>query len=275
MNQTDPMASLSRAAAWRWFVVQQIVVFLVSAAALWAVGALTGRRLHGLQDAPTITDLASYLIVTCAIVAGTAAMLRRALRDPSATLAIAPTAARLRDFAVAFGVGLGANSLPWLVPALLGQVELRRFEVLRWQPIAVGIAIALANALFEEATMRAFPMQIFRHRSATFRLVVPALAFAAQHFVGEPPTLQRFAYLGALGVLFGLAWLVRPHAWCSGGLHAGYFYASLVAAGHADAGSWLGVSGDLSTTYEVADTALVAAAVVVIAVVVLRTKRSR
>lgn len=275
MNRTDPRPSLSPAVAWRWFVVQQIVVFFVSATALWAVGALTGRRLHGLQDTPTITDLASYLIVTCAIVAGTAAMLRRALRDSSATLALAPTAARLRDFAVAFGVGLGVNSLPWLVPALLGQVELRLVEVLRWQPIALGIAIAIANALFEEATMRAFPMQVFRDRSATFRLVVPALAFAAQHFVGEPPTLQRFVYLAALGVMFGLAWLMRPHAWCSGGLHAGYFYASLVPAGRTDAGSWLGVSGDLSRAYEVADTALLVTAVAVVGAVALRTRRRR
>jgi hypothetical protein len=65
--------------------------------------------------------------------------------------------------------------------------------------------MALANAVLEEITNRAFPMMLWRHRSLAFRMFVPSVFFTAQHLVDEPFDLARFVYLISLGVVFSAA----------------------------------------------------------------------
>lgn len=134
---------------------------------------------------------------------------------------------------------------------------------------ALTLGLVFANAWFEEVTSRAVPLRLWEERSVRWRRCVCALAFALQHLSGEAPSLPRLAHLLALGVLLGALDLVRGHVGLATGVHAGWFYATLLLAGRFEAGSWIAIDelepGAMGRALELADATLVAVALGLVA----------
>lgn len=250
-------AGRARDPRWAWFLGQQSAVFIVGAAALAALRGLTGRDVHGLRAAPTWTEFGGYLVLVGLFVWGTTRALARATRGGAPPLGITFSVKRVLVMLAAFAIGFVWNAAPWLLAVWQGEV---RFTALEPAPaaaaISLGLALGLSNAFFEESVIRAYVMQLWHERSIFFRVSVSALAFTLQHFGGEAPSVERFLYLAALGVVLGVVFAFRRHVDASTGLHAGWFYATLVPAGRPELGSWLALEGDLRPALASADLVL-------------------
>lgn len=242
--------------------LQQLLLIAGLGSLMALAQALTGRTLRGLADAPSPGDLALYAASVAALVFISRRIARA--RSPGVPLGLGLTRARARSAGLGFGLGALANALPWASALLLGDATITaRVELASGRglaPIALGLGLAWANAWFEEATSRAAPLTILRPWAPWRAVAVSALCFGLMHGIGETLAPLRLAYLAALGVLLGAAYVGCGHVWWGAGLHAGWFWASLLPSGRFHGGALLALEGNVSAYVLTSDLLLMAAA---------------
>lgn len=250
----------------RALALQQLVLIGGLGCVMAAARALTGRNLRGLQDAPQPVDLLLYAATVAALVYVSWRIARHSAAG--ARLGLGLDWGRAGVAVLGFGIGAFANALPWGLALLLGDaVVTARAELAAAQTlpaVALGLVLAWANAWFEEATSRAAPLTILREWPAWRAVGVSALCFALMHGIGEVLDPLRCAYLAALGVVFGAAFMWQGHVWLGTGLHAGWFWASLVPSGRLEGGALLALRGNVGVYVMVSDLLLIAAALLLL-----------
>ena len=251
---------------WLALAIQQATVFTVGAAFLFATRLFTGRRLRGGQDPLGAADAAAYAVLLIAVVAFTVWFHRRVRGGP---LGLALDTRRAALFAAGLAAGALLNAWPWLIALATGEAVIL-YSTAAGGAIALGLSIALANAFLEEVTSRAFPLRLFDDWPVPRAILLSAALFALQHFTEGPLRIDSVIYLTALGVIFAAAYVATGNIWLGTGIHAGYFYASVIPTGRAHLGAWFATGGA-----PVAPLWVVDAIVIAIAVVLLNAVRRR
>jgi membrane protease YdiL (CAAX protease family) len=167
---------------------------------------------------------------------------------------------RLKQGLLGFLVGAAANSLPWLVAWASGAARLEAHLLDGEHPLGpalwLGILAGTLNATFEEATSRAAPLALLRPWPAWRSAALSALLFALMHALGEALSPARLFYLFSLGVLLAWAYVATGHIWLGVGLHAGWFWASLLPSGRFHAGAALELRGAVGVYVLISDALL-------------------
>lgn len=231
-----------------WLLVaQQLLLVATLLAVMLAHRDMTGRQLHGLADAPRAVDLLVYLAVTGVLTWASYRLVQRA--SPGTSLGLRPSLGRLKQGLLGFLIGAAANSLPWLLAWASGAARLEGHLFDGAHSIVpgflMGLLVGVLNATFEEATSRAAPLALLRPWPAWRAAAVSSLLFALMHALGEVLSPARLIYLCSLGVLLAWAYLASGHIWLGVGLHAGWFWASLLPSGRFHAGAALALQGDV------------------------------
>jgi membrane protease YdiL (CAAX protease family) len=259
-------------APWPALLTQQLGLVAVLGLAMRGLQWATGRNLRGLADRPHLVDLLVYAVVTSALIGASIALARGV--EPSALPSWRSMLGRWRSLGVGFVIGATLNTIPWTLAVVRGDATVGDAFSGRVTATAVltGLLLAVWNAGFEEVTSRAVPLTITRRWRPAYSVIVTSLLFALMHGIGESLSPSRVLYLFSLGVVFAICWVVTGSVALGTGVHAGWFWASLVPSGRAASGALLQVDGDVGRYVQWTDTVL---AVVAIAGIAWLLRRSR
>ena len=243
------------------FALQQLLIAASGFAMLWLIRRFTGHTVHGAADEVGFVEALAILVVYGLHLLITVGLFRRAAADRS--LGLAPSGRGLRDCVLGFGVALLLYGGPWIAGLAVGDARITdtlAAHAASISAVQVGfwVLALLVNSVVEEATCRAFPMQLWSRERLWFRVLVPALAFAAFHLIDEPFDGGAFFFRSSAGVLFGLAYATTGNAWLAVGLHTGLNYASIARSGLWHAGAWARVEGVPVVPVEVSTLAAIA-----------------
>ncbi len=109
--------------------------------------------------------------------------------------------------------------------------------------LAAGALTLVANSVMEEVCNRAFPLQLWRERGLAFRLIFPALMFAAMHLAVEPFNAQAFLSRTLAGLAFAALYLLTDNIWLAAGVHTGANEAVLFTTSRWQMGGLVSVDG--------------------------------
>jgi len=235
---------------WLAFLLQQFLVFALAVVLLQGARLLTGKSIHGGKDMMGPVEFVAMLVLFAAMIGVSVWMYRGAAGPKAPALGLVPSVRGLGHALVGFALGLVAVGWPLFISLASGQMHVTetlfsRFEATRvLGMLALGTVTLTANSIVEEVTSRAVPFQLFRHRALLFRVLVPALLFAALHLADEPFRLGAFYSRTIAGIVFGLAYLLTRDIWFASGLHTGTNQAVLLASGKWHMGALVHASGE-------------------------------
>ncbi|WP_375765602.1 CPBP family glutamic-type intramembrane protease [Archangium gephyra] len=235
---------------WLAFLLQQVLVFILAFVLLQGARLLTGKSIHGGKDMMGPVEFVAMLVLFSAMM-GVSVWVYREVAGPKApALGLVPGVRRLGHYLVGLALGLAVAGWPLFVSLASGEMRVTETLFSRFEAtgilgmLALGTVTLTANSIVEEVTSRAVPFQLFRHRALLFRLLVPALLFAALHLADEPFRLGAFYSRTLAGIVFGLAYLLTRDIWLASGLHTGTNQAVLLASGKWHMGALFLASGE-------------------------------
>jgi membrane protease YdiL (CAAX protease family) len=112
------------------------------------------------------------------------------------------------------------------------------------QSFVLTCLVMLGNSYVEEATSRAFPIQVLRRYSALFRIFVPTLFFAIIHLADEKFSVSAFYSRIVAGVALSLGYFATGNVWLASGLHTGWNFGETWADGNWTAVAAVSVDGE-------------------------------
>jgi membrane protease YdiL (CAAX protease family) len=235
---------------WLAFLLQQVLVFALAVVLLQGARLLTGKNIHGGKDMMGPVEFVAMLVLFSAMIGVSVWVYRRVAGPRAPALGLVPGVRGLGHYVVGLTLGLVAAGWPLFVSLASGQMRMTETLFSRFEAtgilgmLALGTVTLTANSIVEEITSRAVPFQLFRHRALLFRLLVPALLFAALHLADEPFRLGAFYGRTIAGIVFGLAYLLTRDIWFASGLHTGTNQAVLLASGKWHMGALFLASGE-------------------------------
>jgi membrane protease YdiL (CAAX protease family) len=242
-------AGWSRQNPWAVFLLHQLVIFAAAWLFLTAVRGISGRSIHLGQDPIGFIDGTALVLLSAAVIAFTVGLYRWARGADAPPLGIALTPRRLLELLAGLVFGAAFAILPWALAIGNGTAwvtdragaHFDGFSVIRM--VGVGAFLLCVQGVMEEVTNRAFPMRIWEHRSLLFRLLVPAIFFAALHLADEQFAFQRVGTLFAFAVILGLAYALTGNIWLASGFHVGGNIATWSISGLWHAGAVVNIAG--------------------------------
>jgi membrane protease YdiL (CAAX protease family) len=235
---------------WLAFLLQQGLVFALAIVLLQGARLLTGKSIHGGKDMMGPVEFVGMIVLFSAMIGASVWMYRKVAGPEAPALGLVPGVRGLGHYLVGLTLGLIAAGWPLFVSLASGQMQVTETLFSRFEAtgilgmLALGTVTLTANSIVEEATSRAVPFQLFRHRALLFRILVPALLFAALHLADEPFRLSSFYSRTIAGIVFGLAYLLTRDIWFASGLHTGTNQAVLLASGKWHMGALFLASGE-------------------------------
>lgn len=235
---------------WLAFLLQQVLVFALAVVLLQGARLLTGKSIHGGKDMMGPAEFVAMLVLFSAMIGVSVWMYRKVSGPEAPALGLEPGLRGLGHYLVGLALGLAMAGWPLFVSLASGQMQVTETLFSRFEAtgilgmIALGGVTLTANSIVEEVTSRAVPFQLFRHRAILFRLLVPALLFAAIHLADEPFRLGAFYSRTLAGIVLGLAYLLTRDIWFVSGLHTGTNQAVLLASGKWHMGALFLASGE-------------------------------
>jgi membrane protease YdiL (CAAX protease family) len=191
-------------------------------------------RLAAHTDEPAVPGHVERLgatLLLAAAAAGGLALLHRITPGWRGTDAVRRTGTR--GSWILFGLGLGviANGT---CPAILTMLGRGRIAVV--PPLPVGLALSTLasyaiSSIWEEIAFRRFMVGALRPLGPLAAVLISAALFASFHFLAEQPTWNRLAFLGALGVLLGMAYWFSGRLAFTIGIHGGLNVTHLALGG--------------------------------------------
>ncbi len=237
---------------WAIFVLHQLFIFITAWSFLSVVRIASGREIHLGRDPIGIVDGIALVCLSAFVIVFTRSLYYRVKGKDAESLGIQISFRRLIDLLVGLLVGFAFAILPWANALLSGRAEVKdrigaHFEF-HWILIIISGAffLLLIQGAVEEIANRTFPMRLWEHRSLLFRLIVPAVFFAAIHLAGEQFAFERVGLLLAGGIIHGLAYALTGNIWLTTGLHTGGNYALFSISGSWYAGAIFRVTGQPS-----------------------------
>lgn len=251
LGQHTPSAlAFLRRHDWLAFLLQQVMVFALAVALLQGARLLTGKSIHGGKDMMGPAEFVAMLVLFSAMIGVSVWMYRKVAGPEAPALGLVPGARGLGQYLMGLMLGLVVAGWPLFVSLATGQMRVTETLFSRFEAtgilgmLALGTVTLTANSIVEEATSRAVPFQLFRHRALLFRVLVPALLFAAIHLADEPFRLGAFYSRTIAGIVLGLAYLLTRDIWFASGLHTGTNQAILLASGKWHMGAFFLASGE-------------------------------
>jgi membrane protease YdiL (CAAX protease family) len=235
---------------WLAFLLQQVLVFALAVVLLQGARLLTGKSIHGGKDMMGPVEFVAMLVLFSAMIGASVWVYRKVAGPEAPALGLVPGVRGLGHYLLGLTLGLVAAGWPQFVSLATGQMQVTETLFSRFEAtgilgmLALGTVTLTANSIVEEATSRAVPFQLFRHRALLFRVLVPALLFAALHLADEPFRPGAFYSRTIAGVVFGLAYLLTRDIWFASGLHTGTNQAVLLASGKWHMGALFLASGE-------------------------------
>jgi membrane protease YdiL (CAAX protease family) len=244
-----PFSGWVRQNLWALFLLHQLVIFAAAWLFLTAVRGISGRSIHLGQDPIGFIDGTALVLLSAAVIAFTVWLYRWAKGADALPLGIALTPRRVLELLAGLVFGAVFAILPWVLALGNGTARVTDragahfdgFSVIRM--VGVGAFLLFVQGVMEEVTNRAFPMRIWEHRSLLFRLLVPAIFFAALHLADEQFAVQRVGILFAFAVILGLAYALTGNIWLASGLHIGGNIATWSISGLWHAGAVVNIAG--------------------------------
>jgi membrane protease YdiL (CAAX protease family) len=234
---------------WATFLLQQLCLFATGVAVIQTVRAVTGKSIHGGKDPFGLIDGAAVLAVFALLVLITSRLYRWAEGPAAPPLGLGLTRRAPLDFLLGAAFAFAVMAWPELLGVLLGtapvtdRIDAHHQGPALLQTLGVGALFLIANSVMEEATSRAFPMQLLRARSILFRIVVPSVVFAAIHLADESFDLGAFYSRALAGVVFSTAYALSGNIWLAVGLHTGWNLAATFSGGTWHAGAVVLIEG--------------------------------
>ncbi len=252
-----------RAAA---LVIHQAIVLGAGVTFLSGVRVFSGKVLKDGRDPFGAAEAIAYATLLAALAAFTIRLYRKLTGSDSVLLGLKLTRPRL----IAFGIGAIAatafRSWPWLLSIATGRaVIVDRLAAPR--ALALGIFIAVSTAVFEEIASRAFPIRLFSRWPALRLTMLSAMLFVVQHILDEPLSVIAVLYLASIGAIFGAAYVMTGNIWLGAGLHAGFYYASVIPSGVTNLGSWYRLAGTMIIPSWLFDSLLIAMGLIALDIV--------
>lgn len=235
---------------WAVFLLHQIFIFITAISFLSVVRRATGRTIHLGRDPIGVVDGIALIILSVSVIALTQALYRWVKGKDAPLLGIRLSPRRLIELIVGLTVGFAFAILPWMSALLSGTATITdrigaHFDnYLIARILAAAFFLLLLQGIVEEVANRAFPMQIWEHRSLLFRLLVPSIFFAVIHLADEQFSFERIGILLAAGVIQSLAYALTGDVWFTSGVHAGANYATFSISGLWHAGAVVSVAGE-------------------------------
>jgi membrane protease YdiL (CAAX protease family) len=234
---------------WAVFLLHQLVIFAAAWSFLTAVRKISGRSIHLGQDPIGFIDGAALVLLSVAVVAFTLWLYRWARGADARPLGIGFSIRRFLELLAGLVLGAVFAILPWLIALWNGTAAVTDrvgahfddFSVVGM--VAAGAFLLFVQGVIEEVTNRAFPMRIWEHRPLFFRLLVPAVFFAALHLADEQFSVQRVGILFAFAVILGLAYALTGNIWLASGFHVGGNIATFSISGLWHAGAVVNIAG--------------------------------
>jgi membrane protease YdiL (CAAX protease family) len=234
---------------WAVFLGHQLVIFAAAWSFLVAVRRISGRSIHLGQDPIGFIDGAALVLLSVAVIAFTVRLYRWARGADAPPLGIALTPRRVLELVAGLVFGAVFAILPWMLALGNGTAwvtdrvgaHFDGFSAIRM--VGVGAFLLFVQGVMEEVTNRAFPMRIWEHRPLLFRLLVPAVFFAALHLADEQFAFQRVAILFAFAVILGLMYALTGNIWLASGFHVGGNIATWSISGLWHAGAVVNIAG--------------------------------
>lgn len=219
--------TLLRRHRWATFLLQQAAVFGLSLGFFATVHALTGKTVQGGRQAMGPLAYAGVMALFAGLVLLTRWLYRRVEGAGAPGLGMAPSWRGAAHLAVGTLAGFLLGGWPKLLGLATGALQVK--ESILSQGGAAQVALLLAagalsltaNSVMEEVCSRAFPLMLWRERGLAFRLLVPAVLFAALHLAAEPFRAEAFVYRTLAGLAFSALYLLTRNVWLAAGFHTG------------------------------------------------------
>lgn len=235
---------------WAVFLLHQAVIFVSGFAFISVIRRLTGRDIHLGREPVGLWGGIALIILSVAVIAFTVWLYRWAKGPDAPPLGIGFSVRRSLEFLAGLVIGSLFALLPWLIALWNGSAGVTdrigaHYDTLTAAGIfAGGFFLLSIQGVMEEVTNRAFPMRLWEHRPLLYRLVVPAVFFAALHLAGEGFGFERAVVLVVFAVALGLAYALTGNIWLATGLHVGGNVAVFSMTGLWHAGAVVSVSGE-------------------------------
>ncbi|MBK5260801.1 MAG: CPBP family intramembrane metalloprotease [Thermoanaerobaculia bacterium] len=253
----------TRAAA---LVLHQAIVLGAGVAFLSGVRAFSGRTLRGGHDPFGAVDAIVYSVLLAALVALTIRLYRNLTDSDSGSLGLKLTRRRVIAFGTGAVVAMAFRSWPWLLSIATGSAVIID-RVAAPRGLILGVFIAVSTAVFEEIASRAFPIRLFSGWPALRLTMLSATLFVLQHILDERLSVIAVLYLASIGTIFGAAYVMTGNIWLGAGLHAGFYYASVIPSGVTNLGAWYRVAGTMIIPSWLFDSLLIAMGLIALDIV--------
>jgi membrane protease YdiL (CAAX protease family) len=234
---------------WAVFLLHQLVIFAAVWSFLAAVRRISGRTIHLGQDPIGFIDGIALIVLSVAVIAFTVRLYRWAKGPDVTPLGIALTPRRVLELLAGLVFGSAFAILPWMLALWNGTATVTdrvndHFDGFTAAGlVAAGASLLFVQGVMEEVTNRAFPMRIWERRSLLFRLLVPAVFFAALHLADEQFSVERIGVLMAFSVILCLAYALTGNIWLASGFHIGGNIATFSISGLWHAGAVVNIAG--------------------------------
>lgn len=234
---------------WAVFLVHQLIIFAAAWSFLTAVRRVTGRSIHLGRDPIGFIDGVALVLLSAAVISFTIWLYHWAKGPDATPLGIGFSIRRFLELIAGLVFGAVFAILPWMISLWNGTAAVtdradEHFDGFSVFGMAgIGTFLLFVQGVMEEVTNRAFPMRIWEHRPLLFRLVVPAVFFAALHLADEQFSIERVGILFAFAVILGLAYALTGNIWLAVGLHVGGNIATFSISGLWHAGAVVNIAG--------------------------------
>ncbi|MBF5041529.1 MULTISPECIES: type II CAAX prenyl endopeptidase Rce1 family protein [Myxococcaceae] len=224
---TPAILPLLRRHRWATLLLQQAAVFGLSFGFMAGVHALTGKSLHGGREAMGPLEYAGLMALFAGLVLFTRWLYHRVEGKTAPALGMALSWPAFGHLVAGTLGGFVLLGWPQLVGLDTGSLQVKATVFQQGGPLAVALLMAAgalsltANSVMEEVCSRAFPLMLWREKSLAFRLLVPALLFAALHLAVEPFRAGAFAQRTVAGLAFSALYLLTRNVWLAAGVHTG------------------------------------------------------
>lgn len=244
------LAGRLKQSPWAVFLLHQGVVFVSAFAFISAIRRLTGRDIHLGREPIGLAGGIALVVLSTAIIAFTVWLYRWAKGADAPPLGIGFSVRRSLELLAGLVFGFVFAGLPWAISlwnggaAVTDRIGAYFTGLSAVGMIAGGFFLLFLQGVMEEVTNRAFPMRLWDHRPLLYRLIVPAVFFAALHLAGEGFEFERAFVLVVFAVALGLAYALTGNIWLASGIHVGGNVAIFSMTGLWHAGAVVSVSGE-------------------------------
>lgn len=235
---------------WAIFLLHQAVIFVSAFTFISAVKRLTGRDIHLGQEPIGLAGGIALVALSIGVIAFTIWIYRWSKGPDAPALGIGFSIRRFLDLLAGLVIGSVFAFLPWAISLYTGaaavtdRIGAHYDNLSAAAMIACGFFLLFIQGVMEEVTNRAFPMRLWEHRPLLYRLIVPAVFFAAIHLAGEGFSFERTVVLVVFAVALGLAYALTGNIWLAAGIHVGGNIAIFSMTGLWHAGAVVSVSGE-------------------------------